>query len=110
MEKDIVYKPLPEEVTIKKSEIDGLGLFATRDIEEGHEFGVSHISDYRFEGGYIRTPLGGFVNHSDTPNVELVPSIREQWRILKAIKNISEGEEITTKYSLYRIEKEDEKD
>ena len=99
-----MYKPLPEEVTIKKSEIDGLGLFATRDIEKGHEFGVSHISDYRFEGGYIRTPLGGFVNHSNTPNAKLVPNTREQWRTLKSTKNILEGEEITTRYSLYRFE------
>ena len=33
-----MYKPLPEEVTISKSSIDGLGLFAKIEIEEGHEF------------------------------------------------------------------------
>ena len=98
-----MYRPLPEEVIVKESTIEGLGLFATKDIKEGHEFGVSHVADSRFESGYIRTPLGGFVNHSENPNVELVPSIENQWRTLKAIKDISCGTEITTKYSLYNL-------
>ena len=112
MEKDIVYRPLPEEVTIKQSTIDGLGLFTTKDIKKGHVFGVSHISDARFENDYIRTPLGGFINHSKEPNCELVKSVRvfANCLMLVSLKNIEKNEEITTKYSLYGVEKEDEKD
>lgn len=60
------YKPLPKTVTIDKSNIHGLGLFATVDIPEKYDLGVSH---YRIEESHIiRTPLGGFINHSKTPN------------------------------------------
>ena len=96
----MTYRPLPKEVTIKESPIDGLGLFTTKDIEEGHKFGVSHVVDFRFKTGYIRTPLGGFINHSEEPNCELVLNISEHWRELVSIKHIPKGTEITTKYSL----------
>ena len=107
MEKSLKYKPLPSEVTIKESPIDGLGLFVMEDIEKGHVFGVSHIVDFRFENGYIRTPLGGFINHSKEPNCELVPIISEHWRELVSINHIPKGTEITTKYSLVKGWNED---
>jgi hypothetical protein len=31
-----MYKPLPKNLTIKKSNINGLGIFATEDIKEHH--------------------------------------------------------------------------
>ena len=65
-----MYRPLPKEVTIKKSYIEGLGLFANDNLSANTELGISHIKDNRFENDYIRTPLGGFVNHSTTPNCE----------------------------------------
>ena len=103
MEKGVVYKPLPKSLNIKKSPIDGLGLFATEDIEKGHDFGVSHVVDFRFENGYIRTPLGGFINHSEEPNCKLEISLSESCRTLVSITYIPEGTEITTKYSLYNF-------
>ena len=106
-----MYKPLPKETTIKKSDIEGLGVFATEDIKENHIFGVSHILDYRFENNYIRTPLGGFVNHSSEPNCVLLKMSAIQGGFsLSAKRDISKGEELTTKYSLYEIEEADEKD
>ena len=63
------YRPLPDGVTIKRSPIEGLGLYATEDIPENTFIGLTHILDERFENNYLRTPLGGFYNHSDTPNV-----------------------------------------
>ena len=42
MEKEIMYKPLPESVTIKPSGIHNLGLFADQDIKEGEELTVSY--------------------------------------------------------------------
>ena len=111
-----MYKPLPKEITVKESTIQGLGLFAIEDIEEGHTFGVTHISDTRFGNGYIRTPLGGFINHSEEPNCKLIPKDKKTFPIsengtilmLVALKDIAEGTEITTKYSLYEFEKTNE--
>ncbi len=64
-----MYKPLPKTLTIKNSPIEGLGLFATDDIKRNSFIGVTHIRDEQFENKYIRTPLGGFYNHSNEPNV-----------------------------------------
>tara|TARA_B100000029_G_scaffold465434_1_gene500101 strand:+ start:245 stop:685 length:441 start_codon:yes stop_codon:yes gene_type:complete len=64
-----MYKPLPKQLTIKKSPIEGLGLYATENIEKNSFIGVTHIRDEQFENKYIRTPVGGFYNHSNDPNV-----------------------------------------
>tara|TARA_B100001540_G_C15661689_1_gene575891 strand:+ start:523 stop:963 length:441 start_codon:yes stop_codon:yes gene_type:complete len=64
-----MYKPLPKQLTIKKSPIDGLGLYATENIKKDSFIGVTHIRDEQFENKYIRTPVGGFYNHSNQPNV-----------------------------------------
>ena len=65
----IMYRPLPDQLTIKNSPIEGLGLFATKDIKINSFIGVTHIRDEQFENKYIRTPLGGFYNHSNDPTV-----------------------------------------
>ena len=64
-----MYRPLPDGLTIKNSPIEGLGLFATIDIKKNTFIGVTHIRDEQFENKYIRTPLGGFYNHSNEPTV-----------------------------------------
>ena len=69
-----MYKPLPNCLTIKKSPIEGLGLFATSNIKANSFIGLTHIQDNDFENSYIRTPLGGFYNHSNEPNVRRVVS------------------------------------
>ena len=69
-----MYKPLPNCLTVKKSPIEGLGLYATADIKANSFIGLTHIQDKSFENGYIRTPLGGFYNHSNEPNVRRVVS------------------------------------
>ena len=98
---EVRYRPLKECLTIKQSNIDGLGVFATQQINSGMVLGICHIKDKKAENGYWRTPLGGFINHSDTPNC-----IKEENRFtynlfLKTIKDIKEGEEITLNYTLY---------
>ena len=65
-----MYRPLPESLTIKKSPIEGLGLYAIKDIKANTYVGLTHILDERFENNYLRTPLGGFYNHSDNPNIQ----------------------------------------
>ena len=69
-----MYKPLPSILTIRKSPIEGLGLYATENIKSNCFIGLTHIKDDNFENGYIRTPLGGFYNHSNEPNVRRVVS------------------------------------
>ena len=66
------YSPLPYFLTIKQSDIEGLGLFAKENIDRGVDLGVSHVHHHKFLNSYIRTPLGGFVNHSEEPNCKLV--------------------------------------
>ena len=64
-----MYRPLPDGLTIKNSPIEGLGLFTTINIKKNTFIGVTHIRDEQFDNKYIRTPLGGFYNHSNSPNV-----------------------------------------
>ena len=101
-----MYRPLPKEVTIKKSYIEGLGLFANEHLVANTKLGVSHIKDDRFEDGYIRTPLGGFVNHQDVPNCEFY--IDGDYIMLRTIRNINMGNELTAEYWLYDIEKDND--
>ena len=69
-----MYRPLPDELTIKHSPIEGLGLFATKEIKANTFIGITHIRDEQFENKYIRTPLGGFYNHSDSPTIQRLVS------------------------------------
>ena len=64
-----MYRPLPDGLTIKNSPIEGLGLFTNIEIKKNTFIGVTHIRDEQFDNKYIRTPLGGFYNHSNNPTV-----------------------------------------
>ena len=44
-----MYRPLPKCLTIKKSPIEGLGLYATKDIKANTFLGITHILDENFE-------------------------------------------------------------
>lgn len=66
------YRPLPDCLTIKESSIDGLGLFATVDIDKDVTLGITHhYIDVGFKDELIRTPLSGFLNHSPNPNATI---------------------------------------
>jgi SET domain-containing protein len=94
-----MYRPLPPYLTVKSSSVDGLGLFSTELIKKSTNLGISHVYDKFWDNGYIRTPLGGFINHSDTPNCK----ISKEGRYLYIITNtdIIEDTELTIKYNLY---------
>jgi len=101
-----MYKPLPESLTIKASGIHDLGLFADQDIKQATNLGVTHI---KIDDKIIRTPLGGFINHSNTPNcakVELHANgeepFRKKWNLV-TLQDIKAGEEITLRYTFYNI-------
>ena len=90
------YRPLPESLTIKPSSIDGLGLFATQTIPKNTDLGMIHFT---YGEIIIRTPLGGFINHSDKPNCKKL-DLEDEWH-LKTMKEIKKDEELTLKYTLY---------
>jgi len=97
------YNPLPEYLSIGPSDIHGAGILATEDIPGEVVIGISHVYDPNFQHDYIRTPLGGFINHSEHPNCELVEDENDEYKRLKTIKKIEAGKELTLKYSLYDI-------
>jgi len=90
------YRPLPESLTIKPSSIDGLGLFATQTIPKNTDLGMIHFT---YGELIIRTPLGGFINHSGKPNCKKL-DLEDEWH-LKTITEIKKDEELTLKYTLY---------
>ena len=92
-----MYRPLPDELTIKHSPIEGLGLFATKEIKANTFIGITHIRDEQFENKYIRTPLGGFFNHSTKPNCKAI--YNGDFIKIITVTNINSGDEITVDYT-----------
>ena len=90
------YRPLPDSLTIKPSSIEGLGLFAVKTIPKNTDLGMIHFS---YGELIIRTPLGGFINHSDKPNCKKL-DLEDEWH-LKTTKEIKKDQELTLKYTLY---------
>ena len=106
-----MYRPLPDSLTIKVSGINGLGLFSKKDILKGTNLGISHS---KINSMLIRTPLGGFINHSDTPNCIKIKSIISniddpdiKFDYIKynliTLEHIKENTELTLKYTFYNI-------
>ena len=97
------YRPLPKGVTIKPSKIDGLGLHATVRLQAGTVLGETHVLVHnRDRHEWVRTPLGGFINHSDTPNCEVREDV-DRSLMLFTLRQILPNEELTLKYNLYEV-------
>jgi len=109
-----MYKPLPSSLTVKTSKVNGLGLFAKEAIPQATNLGMTHV---KIGETIIRTPLGGFINHANDANcikVELrmtnennangtlSPFGYKKWNLV-TIKDIEPGEELTLKYTFYKI-------
>ena len=99
-----MYKPLPDCITIKKSPIHGLGLFATRWISKGRDLGIILYPHPFLNNEYLRSPMGGFGNHSDDPNCEKFEDTSGNWWI-RTIKEVEPDDEITWAYTLYEVYK-----
>ena len=91
------YKPLPYYLTIKKSKIHVLGLYSLTEIPKDTTIGMTHIE---VENNLIRTPLGGFINHSDNPNCERKQH-NTKW-FLKTTQDIDKVKELTLNYNMYK--------
>ena len=106
-----MYKPLPKELRLGFSDIHDIGVFAKEKIKIGHDFGISHL---KVGDQLFRTPLGGFINHSDDPNCtksmfrvsnSAALSLKtdyKAWRLF-TLDDIKEGEELTLTYTFYKI-------
>jgi SET domain-containing protein len=82
-----------------------MGIFATEKIEKGTNLGMTH---FKLSDKLIRTPLGGFLNHSDEPNCEKAKLRFSEkgcsytfWNLI-VIKDIEPKEELTIKYEWYK--------
>ena len=113
-----MYQPLPSSLTIQPSAVEGLGLFAKSDLAKDTDLGMSHLELGKI---ILRTPLGGFINHSNNPNCikdKLLLTRQEwnhlinlsdqrydhnftKWRLV-TLKDIKAGEELTLKYTWYK--------
>jgi hypothetical protein len=98
------YTPLPKSLTIKNSNTHGLGIFAVEDIDAGINLGLCRIF---VKDEWIRTPLGGFINHSENPNCITVIktgqssfTMHGQEANLFTKTRIMMGDEILLKYSM----------
>ena len=102
-----MYNPLPNNLKLEKSNIHGYGLFADKAIKKGTVLGISHVKHDLFANGWIRTPLGGFYNHSDTPNCQLEDTQLDdndtQAKLLVAFKDIKAGDELTCTYTIWKL-------
>ena len=94
------YKPLPENLYINKSKIEGYGIFANDNLKKDLDLGTTHIKVPMIIG-LIRTPLGGFINHSDKPNCQKI-EVDNKW-YLQTLRDIKKGEELTLKYTFYKV-------
>ena len=97
-----MYQALPSCLQVKHSSVAGQGIFATEDIPDTIYLGISHIV---VDDKIMRTPLGGFVNHSDDPNC--VKGYEDQgWGKIyqmTTIRPIKKGEELFLKYTFYKV-------
>ena len=61
--------------------------------------GITHIRDEQFENKYIRTPLGGFYNHSNEPTIirmvsDVLPKLKfgDQIDLNATVKKFEDGD------------------
>ena len=106
-----MYKPLPDSLTIKQSDINGLGLFAKEGLAQGTNLGMCHL---KIGNTIFRTPLGGFINHADKANC-VKAELRmidedlkghsynyKKWNLITS-RDVKAGEELTVRYTFYNV-------
>ena len=93
------YRPLPDIVHLDYSPIEGMGVFAKFDLDGKICIGITHIAPIKKDLGRQRTPLGGFINHSDNPNCFIV--VETEFSRMYTVRPIMQGEELTVYYTGY---------
>ena len=75
------------------SDIEGDGMFAGRSFKQGELIGLAH------KGGQPATQLGKMHNHNEESPTMISKKIGDQ-RFVYALKDLKEGEELTTNYRM----------
>lgn len=104
------YKPLPDNLRLGFSDIHDIGLFAKKFIPQSTNLGMTH---FKIGELLIRTPMGGFINHSDEPNCikaklhftneDMIKYTYTKWNLI-TLEDIKVGAELTITYTFYKIE------
>lgn len=113
------YRPLKDIFEVRNSNIDGQGLFLAITELKPHDINpvmvvknelelYELITHYVVDGDVIRTPIGGFINHSSSPNCTLVKLSEAMSKFdavyyLKPLRRIISGEEITIDYDVHTM-------
>ena len=98
MKKVAPYQALPKGLHILNSPIAGQGIFTMDTIPSGTELGRSHII---VDEEIYRTPLGGFINHSENPNCEKYLVGNKYY--IRTFSDIDPIEELVLKYTFYKV-------
>lgn len=101
------YKPLPDVFEIRPSDIHGYGIF-TKKMMHATMFADNMTTHVIIDKEIIRTPLGGFLNHSNTPNCKLQldnvysnmgSDVTIAYAVLRPTRVILSDEELTLDYN-----------
>ena len=106
-----MYKPLSENLRLGFSDIHDIGVFAKELIPRATNLGMTHL---KIGSTIFRTPLGGFINHSNTPNCDKAELrmadedlqghkyFYKKWNLITG-QDIKKGNELTLKYTFYNV-------
>jgi hypothetical protein len=103
-----VNAPVYKSIQIGPSKIHGKGVFSQEPIAKGDVIGVSHIrknftkNGQQYQAPFPSTQLGGYYNHSESPNIQEVDN--KDHILLLAKRNINPGEELTSNYYNHNID------
>ena len=109
---DREYRPIPDNLEVRDSEIEGQGLFVNKgyNLTKGQRLGLAHLDLSELDVAEEvktelpqktwRSPMVSFVNHDDSPNCKVV--WEDNVSTLYATRDVPSGEELTLDYSLGR--------
>ena len=86
---DLIEQPESEQIEIKDSDIQGVGVFTTSDVKKDEVIATARV-------GLNRTPVGRYTNHSGDNNA--ICKISGNKIMFIALKDIDNGTEITVDY------------
>ncbi len=92
------YQALPDGLFIQNSSVAGQGVFTKVKLMSGMELGMSHLL---IDDEIYRSPIGGFINHSEKPNCEKYLIGNKYY--IRTISDIEPLEELFLKYTFYKV-------
>ena len=102
-----VNAPVFKSLSVGPSKIQGKGIFSQEPIAKDDVIGVSHIrksftkNGEQYQAPFPSVELGGYYNHSESPNIYEVDN--GDHILMLAKRNINPGEELTSNYYNHNI-------